>query len=127
MRQPPVERMTKHLEILWRRRARCDQLKRPREALLGLLAALAHGSLRQLTTCFHVSRIVQQDQCLKRRVGLRAADLAKLTLRRIERVQRRWRRGALPERVQASAIQVLAMDLYIFGPRVVCSDDYVFP
>ena len=53
-------------------------------------------------------RIVQRHQRLQRRVGPLAADGAGLAAGGVEDVQRGRRRGPLPERVQAAAIEVLA-------------------
>jgi len=77
------------------------------DPFVGPGAGLIHHSLGQLARGLHVRRVVHQHQRLERRVGASAADGAGLAVRCVERAQRRRRAGALPEGVQAAAMDLL--------------------
>ncbi len=66
------------------------------------------------------------DQRLQRRVGPLAADGAGLAAGRVEDVHRRRRRGPLPERVQAAAVQALARVALVVA-RVAADHRHRFP
>ena len=93
--------------------ARGGQPECEADAAAGILAAFVQHALGQRARRLHVSRIVQQHQRLQRRVGHGAARRALLAVRRVEGNQRRRRHGALPERVHAAAVQIVAMALHI--------------
>ena len=69
---------------------------------------LCDGRLGKMPRRFDKLRIVHRDERLQRRIRALTAYGAVLAGRRIENVHRCGRRAALPERVQAAAIQLLA-------------------
>ena len=97
-----------NLPLLGRGLARGGQPEREVDACRRIAARLDDHALRQRPRRLHVSRIVQQHQRLQRRVGAGAARGAFFAIRRVERVQRRGRGSALPERVHAAPVKIRA-------------------
>ena len=78
-----------------------------RSRSLGRGRRFAERPLGQHARRLDVLRLVQQQERLERRVGAFAADLARLARGGVERGHLGRRRGPLPERVEAAAVDLL--------------------
>src|SRR5262249_61059863 len=78
------------------------------DAALQLVAPLPERPLRQVPGRLDELRVVERDQRLQRRVRPLAPHGTRLAVRGVQDVHRRGRRGPLPERVQAAAVQRVA-------------------
>ena len=86
-------------------------LKRVGDPLVGRRAAFVHHPLGELPRGLDVRRVVHQHQRLQRRVRRGRRTVQNSRSGASNDVQRRRRGGALPERVQAPAVQVFAVCL----------------
>ena len=84
------------------------------DPLVRCRAPLANHPLRQHARRLHVGNVVHQVQGLQRCISPAEEDDAALTRRRIERQHRRRPQRALPEGVEATAIQVASPGLLVF-------------
>ena len=94
------------------------------DAVFRGLAAFDHHPLGEAAGRLDVGHVVHQVQRLQRRVGAAGAHDARLAGRRVERHHGRRPQGALPERVEAAAVQVVAGLLHIVA---VAAFDHVGP
>ena len=108
-----VQGFSQNGEFAGLRRAGGSEAEAVVEASGGRLAAFEQHALGEGAGGFHICGVVEQHEGLQRGVGDGAAGGAFLAVRRVEGGHLGRGRGAFPEGVKATAMQVIAVALLV--------------